>query len=276
MRALFEPWGYEFARNGVLAATIAGALCGLVGTFVVLRRMSYIGHGLAHSILGGAVASYVVSFNVILGATIWGVGCTAVINAITRRRPVGADAAIGVVTTASFAFGVALISRYGSFTRDFEAILFGDALAVRPLDLLLLAVALALAAGSIIAFYRPLLFTTFDPEVADVSGVPTARVDLLFSVLLAITVIATMRVLGVTLVAAALVTPTACARMLTASFNRVLAISVALGAAFGFVGFNASYHADVSAGAAIVLVGAAAFAAAFAVTGPAARRATRR
>ena len=272
MDALLEPFAYEFARSGAAAATIAGALCGLVGTFVVLRRMSYIGHGLSHSILGGAVVSSLLSFSFLAGAAIWGVLSTALINAIARRRSVGADAAIGVVTTASFALGVALITRYRSFSRDFEGILFGDALAVRPSDLLVLTVALAAAAAVIVSLYRPLLFTTFDPEVAEVSGVRTARIDLVFSVLLAVTVIATIRVLGVTLVAAALVIPAACARMLSSSFNRVLIVSTVLGATCGFVGFNLSYHLDISAGSAIVLVSAAAFALAFAASGPAARR----
>ena len=107
---LFEPFRYEFFTRGLLAATLVGALCGLVGVYIVLRRMSYIGHGLSHAVFGGAVASYVIGVNFYVGAGIWGFAAALLINALSRRRKIGADAAIGIITTASFAFGVALIS----------------------------------------------------------------------------------------------------------------------------------------------------------------------
>src|SRR3954470_3269577 len=101
-----EPMHYEFFQNGLLAATLVGALCGLVGVYIVLRRMSYIGHGLSHAVFGGAVASYVMGLNFYLGAGIWGFAAALLINGLSRRRKIGADAAIGIITTASFAFGV--------------------------------------------------------------------------------------------------------------------------------------------------------------------------
>src|SRR5436189_4154563 len=106
--SLLVPFEYEFFRNGFFAAMVVGALCGLVGVYVVLRRMSYIGHGLSHAIFGGAVASYVLQINFYLGAGAWGVVAALLINSVARRRKIGADAAIGIVTTASFAIGVAL------------------------------------------------------------------------------------------------------------------------------------------------------------------------
>src|SRR5438270_11983182 len=115
--SLTEPFDYEFFRHGLLAATLVGGLCGLVGTYVVLRRMSYIGHGMSHAVFGGAVVGYVLGWNFYLVAGGWGFLSAIMINQVTRRRQVGADAAIGIVTTASFAFGVALISRASHFTR---------------------------------------------------------------------------------------------------------------------------------------------------------------
>src|SRR2546426_5037306 len=120
MHFLMDPWKYAFFRHGLIAGTLAGALCGLVGVYVVLRRMSYIGHGLSHAIFGGAVASYVLQINFYVGAGAWGLLSALLINSVARRRKIGADAAIGIVTTASFAIGVALISRYHRFTRSEE------------------------------------------------------------------------------------------------------------------------------------------------------------
>ncbi|NBU15940.1 MAG: metal ABC transporter permease, partial [Actinobacteria bacterium] len=110
---ILEPYQFEFFRNGVVVATLAGALCGVLGVFVVLRGMSYIGHGLSHAVFGGAAASAVVGLNFFVGAGIWGITSGVLIGRIARRRIIGADAAIGVVTTASFAVGLALLNRYG-------------------------------------------------------------------------------------------------------------------------------------------------------------------
>ncbi|HVE98798.1 MAG TPA: metal ABC transporter permease [Mycobacteriales bacterium] len=270
-RAL-EPFAFEFFRNGMVVATLAGALCGLIGVYVVLRGMSYIGHGLSHSIFGGAVASSVFGINVLAGAAIWGFASALMISGITRRRAIGGDAAIGVITTAAFAIGVALISVRRSFTQNFDALLFGNVLGVERGDIVVIALVSAGAVAVVFFGYRQLLFTTFDPEVAETSGVRTARVDALFSLVLAMSIIATMRILGVTLIAAALVLPPVVARMLTSSFARMLLISTAVGAGCGFVGMYASFQLDVASGASIVLTGAAVFGVVYAVTGASARR----
>jgi manganese/iron transport system permease protein/iron/zinc/copper transport system permease protein len=264
---LLEPFAFGFFRQGIVVALLAGALCGLVGTFVVLRGMSYIGHGLSHAAFGGAVASFVLGVNFYIGAGLWGLLSALLIQRVARRRAIGADAAIGVVTTASFAIGIAIISRSSSFTRNFDAALFGNVLGVSGTDLLIVTGVMAFTIGVIVFNYRPLLFTTFDAEVAEVSGVRTARFDALLAVVLAASIIATMRILGVTLIAAALVIPPAIARMLTDSFSRMLVISSAIGAITGFVGMYASYHLDVASGATIVLVSAFVFTVVFIATG---------
>jgi manganese/iron transport system permease protein/iron/zinc/copper transport system permease protein len=259
VNVLAEPFAFEFFRQGLLAATLVGALCGMIGVYVILRRMSYIGHGLSHSVFGGAVVAYVASINFYVGAGLWGFLSALLINATARRGKVGADAAIGIVTTASFAIGVALISKTRSFTRDFEAALFGNVLGVTPADLVVVAAATALVAVFIVAFYKPLLFLTFDPDVAPIFGVRTGVVDTLFSLALAATIVASINVVGVTLIAATLVIPSSTARMLTDSFGRMIVYSTALGAGSGLVGIYLSYWLDVSSGATIVLLEAAIF-----------------
>lgn len=263
MDGLLHPYEFEFFRNGVIAATLAGALCGLVGVYVVLRRMSYIGHGLSHAIFGGFAASSLLGVNLVLGAGAWGVASALMIGAVTRRRNIAADAAIGVITTASFALGIALFAIFGRRGTSFDAALFGSVLGVGTEEVWGIA-AVGVVVGAIVFFsYRWLLFTTFDPEVAEASGVPTARVDALLMVVLAAVIVASMQILGVTLIAAALVIPATVARLLTDSFSRMLLIATGLGASTGFVGMNLSYHIDVPSGPTIVLVGAGTFAVVF-------------
>jgi ABC-type Mn2+/Zn2+ transport system permease subunit len=264
---LLAPYQYEFFVKGLLVATLAGGLCGLIGVYITLRGMSYIGHGLSHAIFGGFAAASIISFNYFLGAGIWGLASALAINRVTRRRAIGADAAIGVITTASFALGVALLTKFGNRGPSFDAALFGSIIGVRDSDLLVIAAVTVFAVAVVVLRYRALLFTTFDPEVADVSGVRVARMDGLLMLVLSLSILATLTVIGVTLVAATLVIPAVVARMLTNSFSRMLWLSTAIGTACGFVGMNASYHLDVPSGTTIVLTGSVVFAAVLALTG---------
>jgi ABC-type Mn2+/Zn2+ transport system permease subunit len=271
---VLAPFDYEFFRNGLMVATIAGALCGLIGVYVVLKGMSYIGHGLSHAIFGGFAASALLGVNFLLGAGVWGVASALMIGGVTRRRLIKSDAAIGVITTASFALGLALFALFGRRGASFDAALFGSILGVSTEDVIVIACISAAAAAFVFLRYRTLLFTTFDPEVAEASGVKTAHMDALLMLVLAASILATMQVIGVTLIAAMLVIPAVVARMLTNSFSVMLWSATLIGAACGFVGMNLSYHLDVQSGPTIVLVGAALFALVFLVTGP--RRLRRR
>ena len=263
---MFTPLQYEFFVRGLIVATLVGGLCGLIGVYVVLRRMSYIGHGLAHAIFGGAVTSYVLSVNFFLGASLWGFLSALLINLTTRRRGISADAAIGIVTTASFAFGVALISRFRGFTRSFDAALFGNVLGITQADVAAIVAVALLAGAALFVGYKYLLFTTFEPDVARFYGVPSGWTDAAFSLLLAAVIVVSLRVLGVTMIAAAIVIPPISARLLTDDFSKMLALSVAIGALCGLGGLYASFYVDVSSGASVVLFSAAAFVAILAYT----------
>jgi ABC-type Mn2+/Zn2+ transport system permease subunit len=256
---LLEPLTYVFFRRALLASLLVGALCGLVGVYIVLRRMSYIGHGLSHAVFGGAVISYLMQMNFYVGAGLWGVASALLINEIASRRKLGADAAIGIVTTASFAIGVAGISSQRRFTRNFEAALFGNVLGIAPADLWMIAGVAVVSILGILLLYKPLLFSTFDEEVAEVYGVPTRWVNTLFSLILAAVIIASMQVMGVTLIAAALVIPASAARLLTQRFGPLLCVASALGAGVSVLGMYASYYLDLASGATIVLFGTALF-----------------
>ena len=259
MNTLLEPFKFEFFRNGTVAAVVVGALCGMIGVYIVLRGMSYIGHGLSHAIFGGAVVTYLMQWNFYLGAGLWGFIAALLINQTVRRTKINADAAIGVITTASFATGVALISRNRHFNRNFDAALFGNILGVSQGDVWVVLGVSLLIAIVIFFLYKQLLFTTFQSEVAEVYGVRTQWVDTLFALVLAATLIASMQILGVTLIAAALIIPAITARLLTDSFNRMTILSTIVGAATGLVGMYLSYYLDIASGASIVLLQAAVF-----------------
>jgi manganese/iron transport system permease protein/iron/zinc/copper transport system permease protein len=253
------PFEYEFFRNGFIAAVLVGALCGFIGVYVVLRRMSYIGHGLSHAIFGGAVLSYVVNINFFFGAGLWSLLAAFLIHRISHRRWVGADAAIGVVTTSSFALGVAIVSTYRSFTRNIEAALFGNILGITSRDLWIVASISIVVFVVLIVMRRQLLFLTFDPEVASAYGIATGRTDLFFVILLAITVLASTQILGVTLVAAAMVIPPVIGRYLTKRFQTLLFVSPLIGVLCSAVGMYLSFYLDISSAATIVLTAAALF-----------------
>jgi manganese/iron transport system permease protein/iron/zinc/copper transport system permease protein len=267
MSTLLDRFHYAFFVHGLEAAVMAGALCGLLGVFITLRGMSYIGHGLSHSIFGGFAAATAAGVNVVLGAGVWGLLSALAITSVTRRSRISADAAIGVITTASFALGVALLKVYGNSGPTFDAALFGSILGVSTGDLVLLLVALLAAVVLVTTLYRKLLFTTFDPEVAAVSGVNVKLMDALLMAVLSLAILSTLTIIGVTLVAATLVIPAVVARMLTSSFSRMLWISSALGAVCGGVGMYLSYDINIPSGTTIVLVNAAVFVVVLAVTG---------
>lgn len=269
---MFEPFQEQFFVNGMVVAVLAGALCGLLGVYVVLRGMSYVGHGLSHAIFGWAVVSTVFGVNFYIGAGAGGFLSALLVNRVARRRIIGADAAIGVVTIAFFAIGLAILSRGGSFRRNLDAALFGNVLGVELSDVLLVGAVTAVSGLVIGLSYRTLLFTTFDPEVAEASGVKIGRADALLSLTLAAAIVVTMQILGVLLVAAALVIPPVIARMLTHSFSKMLWLSVMIGALGGFVGMYASWFMDIASGASIVLTESAVFVVVYAVSGAKGRR----
>lgn len=268
MEILLEPLSYAFFQKGLVVASLSGAILGLIGVYIVLRGMSYIGHGLAHSIFGGfaAMQLFAAQFYAI-GAGLWGIASALAITAVTKRSRVGADAAIGVITIASFALGVALFAKFGTSGPSFENALFGSILGITTGQIVGLVAVIILSTGFIVLRYRALLFSTFDPDVAQVSGVNVGRIEAALMVVLSLAILATLTVIGVTLVAAMLVIPAVIARMLTDSFGRMLAYSTLIGTLCGFVGMYTSYYADVPSGTMIVLVGSALFIVVLATTG---------
>jgi len=255
---LTDPFtSYAFFGRAMLVLVLAGGICGALGAYVVVRRMSYIAHGLSHAVIGGAAVAAVLKINLLVGAAAWAFLSALLIDRVGRRRGLYPDTAIGIVTTTSFALGIAIISSVRGVRLNLESFLFGSVLGVTEPDLVLAAVVSGVVAAVLVLRYRPLLFTTFDPEVASAHGVPVGRYQTLFALLLTAGIVASMRVLGVLLVAAAVVIPPATARLLTDRFERVLPLAAGLGAASAVPGMYLSWYLDLPSGPAVVLVQAA-------------------
>ena len=270
---MIEPFQYGFFQRGLIVATLAGGLCGLVGVYVVLRSMSYVGHGLSHAVFGGAAISAVMGVSYFLGAGLWGVLAALTIGRVSRRKVIGADAAIGVVTTASFAIGLAIQSRSGSVSRALDTVLFGNVLGVFQRDVVAIVLVGSVVVAVVVAFRRELAFTTFDAEVAAVSGIRVDLIDAMLMIVISATVLVSVRVIGALLISAMLVLPAGTARLLTDSIGRMLVLAPLLGASFGLIGMYVSWYADVPSGAVITLVGTAAFTAVYVTSDVVRRRA---
>ncbi len=256
---------YEFFRDGTLAAMIIGALCGLLGVYIVLRGMSYIGHGLSDAIFGGAAVAFIMKWNFYLGAGTWGFLSALLINQTVRRFRISADAAIGIVTTASFALGVAIVSSQHRFTQDLTASLFGSILGVTPEQLTGVALVAVTISLGLFVLYRQLLFTTFDEETARAYGIRTRWIDTFFSLALAAAIIVSIQVIGVLMIAAAIVIPPITGRLLTDRLDHMILFAMAIGSITALVGSYLSYYLDTSTGATIVLTQTAGFLLAIAV-----------
>ena len=238
---------------------MVGSFCGLIGAYVILRGMSYVGHGLSHAAFGGAVVGFMLNLNFYAGAGAMGLLAALLINRITKNGRIKQDAAIGIVTTAIFALGVAIISHVRTFNQSFEAALFGNILGITDGDLLVIGFVSVSTVLAIFFMYRPLLFSTFDHDAAQVFGIRTGIVQLMFSFLLTLAIIASMNVVGVTMIAATLITPAVTARLMTDCFSRMLIYSLIIGAITGVAGMYLSYAFNTASGATIVLFGATLF-----------------
>ncbi|EFO80223.1 ABC-3 protein [Oscillochloris trichoides DG-6] len=249
---LLAPFRYSFMQTGLIAATLVGITCAVLGTYVVLRRMAFIGDALAHTVLPGLVVAYLGGWSLFGGAIIAGLLTALGIGWVSRRGTVREDTAIGVLFTAMFALGILLMSKVRSF-RDLSHILFGNILGVRPEDLIQISLISAGVLGTLWLLHKELELTSYDPTYAEVIGLKADRMRMLLLILLALTVVTCIQVVGVILTSALLVTPAAAAALLTTRLPRMMFIAAMIAVGSALVGLYASYYADVASGAAIVL-----------------------
>jgi ABC-type Mn2+/Zn2+ transport system permease subunit len=252
---------------------LVGLVCAVVGVFVVLRGLAFLGDALSHAAFPGVVIAYLLHLPFYLGAAVAAVGTSLAVGWVQRRGPVRSDTAIGVLFAGMFALGVFLFSRIPNYVGDLFGFLFGDVLAIGPGDLISLAVLSVVVLVVIGTLRKELLFATFDPLGAAAAGLPVRWLDDLFLALVAIAIVVSLQAVGIILVVAMLVTPAATAQLLTIRFGRLIAIAALIGIAAPVLGLYLSYWADAASGATIVIVESALFVAALVWRGIAERRA---
>jgi manganese/iron transport system permease protein len=260
---LLTPLAYGFMQRGMLAGVIVGVLCAVIGCFVVLRSMAFIGDAMAHAVLPGVAVSYLLKGDLFVGALGAALAVALGIGALSRRGAVREDSAIGILFAAALSLGVLLISSMRTYAVDLSHILFGNVLGVSVRDLVLTASTAALVLAAIGLLYKELVVVSFDPVLAATLRLPTERLRTTLLVLLALTIVVSLQTVGIGLVSALLVTPAATAHLLTRRLPRMMAIAAAIGVASSVIGLYASYYLDVASGAAIVLTATAFFLLAF-------------
>ncbi|MGB6422009.1 MAG: metal ABC transporter permease [Anaerolineales bacterium] len=254
---LLTPLNYAFMVRGLLAALMVGAVCATVGTYVVLRGMAFFGDALAHAILPGVAIGYLVGDGA-RGPLFWWGLLAAVVSAvgigtISKKAKINEDTAIGIVFASMFALGIALISSVRNYTVDLAHFLFGDVLGVSNQDLLLIAVFSGLIVLTVLIFYKEFLVLSFDPLLAETLRLPARTLEYLLLVLIAVTIIVSLQTVGVALMVAMLVTPSASAFLLTRRLPYMMLLGAVFASLSGVIGLYISFYASVASGAAIVL-----------------------
>jgi manganese/iron transport system permease protein len=254
-----EPLQYAFMRRALIEVIIMGIATGAIGSYVVLRGLSFIGDALAHAIFPGVVIAFLIGQSIFVGALIMGIATSISIGVLASNRRVKEDSAIGVLFAGTFALGVVLISSTRNFARDLTSFLFGNVLGVTTTDIWLSAIAGAIVLLFIVLLYKELLVTSFDRVAAQAMGLPVFWLDLLLLVMISLTIVVSLRAVGNILVVAMLITPAAAARLLTDRMPLMIMLAASIGAASGALGLYISYYYDIAAGGTIVLVATAIF-----------------
>ncbi|HYN70223.1 MAG TPA: metal ABC transporter permease [Candidatus Eisenbacteria bacterium] len=262
--AVVEPLGFAFFVRALLASTIVGLVCAVVGSYMVLRGLAFMGDALSHSAFPGVVVAYLLKVPFYLGAAVAAVGTALAIGWVARRGQLRGDTAIGVLFAGMFALGIFLFSRIPNYVGDLFGFLFGEILGIGESDLIALAILAIIVLATVGILWKELLYSTFDPLGAAASGLPVVRLDYLFLALIALTIVVSLQAVGIILVVAMLVTPAATGQLLASSFGRLVAVAIVVGIASPIVGLYLSYWLDAATGATIVLVESALFLAALA------------
>lgn len=253
MNWLLEPLAYQFMQRGLLASVIVGVLCAVMGTYVVLRGMAFLGDAMAHAILPGVAVAYLFGGNLLVGAGAAAILVALSIGFFSRQGDVKEDTAIGILFAAALSLGVAMISTMQTYAVDLSHILFGNVLGVSSSDLWMIAIISLFILLMVGLFYKPFLVISFDPVLAATLRLPAELLRNLMLVLLALTVVVSLQTVGVSLAAAMLVTPAATAYLLTRRLGPMMLVSAAIGAVSSIIGLYLSYYFNIVSGSAIVL-----------------------
>jgi manganese/iron transport system permease protein len=262
---LTDPLQFDFMRRALVAVVLTGVASGVLGSYVVLRGLAFIGDALTHAVFPGIVIAFAVGRSILLGALVFGLLTALGIAAISRSRRVSEDTAIGILFAGMFALGVVLVSSLATYQKDVAELLFGNILAVSRTDLLLAGGATVVAVTAVVLLNKEFSLVAFDREMAEAMRYPVFALDILLLALITLAIVVSLRTIGNILVLAMLVTPAATARLLTSRLAVMQLSAAAIGAAAGVTGLYISFWWNVASGGAIVLTATAVFFAVFVV-----------
>jgi ABC-type Mn2+/Zn2+ transport system permease subunit len=251
---LVDPMTYGFMQRGLVAALLIGIVCAVMGTFVVLKGLAFIGDAVSHAAFPGLVVAYIIGAPLYIGGAVAAVATALAIGLVTRRSRLRFDTSVGVLFAGTFAFGVMLFSTIKGYVTDLLGYLLGNVLGIGVGDLIQVAILGAIVLAIVLAIRKELLFATFDPLGAAASGLPVARLEYLLLALLGVTIVVSIQAVGIIMVVAMLVTPAATAQLLVIRFGRMMAVGVALAAISAVLGLYLSFYLNLASGASIVLV----------------------
>jgi len=258
-----DPWSLEFMRRALLAAMVVSAVSAVIGSFVILKGMAFIGDALPHASFGGVAVAFVLDANLYLGGAIAAVLTAILIGFVSRRGLIKYDTAIGILFVGAFAAGILIISRQNNYTPDLFSFVFGNVLGVSWNDVWTTAALSAVILLLVLLFYKEILFVAYDPSMAAASGLPVAAIQYGLLALVGVTTVIGLQTVGIVLVVALLVTPAATAQLLTRRLPPMMAVGALVGVLSSLAGLYIAYYADVAASAAIVLTATGFFALAF-------------
>jgi manganese/iron transport system permease protein len=249
-----NPLAFRFIQYGLVAAVLVGVVCAVMGTFVVLKGLAFIGDALSHATFPGLVIAYMIGAPIYIGGDISAIVTSLAIGVVSRRGRLRFDTSVGVLFAGTFAFGVLLFSTIKGYVTDLLGLLLGNVLSIGLADVIQVAILGAIVLVIVLAIRKELLFATFDPAGAAASGLPVAGLEYLLLVLLGVTIVVSIQAVGIIMVVAMLVTPAATAQLVVVRFNQMMAFAAVLAAVSAVMGFYLSYYVNVASGASIVLV----------------------
>ena len=251
---LLDPFSYGFMQRGLVATLLVGVVCAVMGTFVVLKGLAFIGDAVSHAAFPGLVIAYILGLPLYLGGAVAAVSTALAIGLVSRRSRLRFDTSVGVLFAGTFAFGVLLYSTIKGYVGDLLGYLLGNVLWISVGDLVQVALLGAIVLAVVILIRKELLFATFDPLGAAASGLPVAALEYLLLGLLGVTIVVSIQAVGVILVVAMLVTPAATAQLLVVRFEPLMLLAAALAMIAALGGLYLSFYLNVASGASIVLV----------------------
>ena len=264
LEILLEPLQYSFMQRSLTIAILVGLICAVVGSYLMVQRLALLGDAISHSVLPGLAIAFLLDANIFLGAFLAGILSTVIIAWIQTRSPIKEDAAMGIVLSAFFALGITLITVIQKNNKiDLNHFLFGNILGVTAIEVRDTAIIAALVLAIVILLYKELLFYAFDSLGAEAAGLPVNLLNFGLMVLIALTVVASMKAVGVVLVLSLLITPTATAYLLVPRLHQVMIVGAIVGILSSIAGMYLSYYQNFPSGPAIVLVASGFFVLAF-------------